>query len=79
MGYLQKEGLQPNLDTPKTILIRNSTYKICTKTTELPKLRTFTGRTPTLLWKYEGKGSHIQLKWKSIYTVGKTQASEEDR
>ena len=28
MGHLQKEGIQPNLDTPKTILRRNSTYKL---------------------------------------------------
>ena len=42
MGYLQKEGLQPNPETPKTILDRSSAYKLRTKTTELPKLRTLT-------------------------------------
>ena len=47
MGYLQKEGIRPNLETPKTILDRNSTYKLRTKTTELPKLRTFKVRAPT--------------------------------
>ena len=40
MGYLQKEGLQPNPETPKTILDHNSAYKLRTKTVELPKLRT---------------------------------------
>ena len=40
MGHLQKEGLQPNPNTPKTILGHNSTYKLRTKTAELPKLRT---------------------------------------
>ena len=30
MGYLQKEGLQPNPEAPKTILDRNSAYKIRT-------------------------------------------------
>ena len=48
MGYLQKEGLRPNLETPKTILVRNSTYKLRTKTAELPKLRTFKVRAPTV-------------------------------
>ena len=41
MGYLQKEGLRPNPEAPKTILGRNSTYKLRTKTMELPKLRTY--------------------------------------
>ena len=40
MGYLQKEGLRPNPETPKTILGRNSAYKLRTKTAELLKLRT---------------------------------------
>ena len=30
MGYLQKEGLQPNPETLKTILDRNSAYKLHT-------------------------------------------------
>ena len=47
MGYLQKEGLRPNPETPKTILDRNSIYKLRTKTMELPKLRTFKVRAPT--------------------------------
>ena len=47
MGYLQKEGLWPNPDTPKTILCRNSTYKLHTKTAELPKLRNYKVRAPT--------------------------------
>ena len=46
MGYLQKKGLQPNLETPTTILDRNSAYKLHTKTAELPKLRTFKVRAP---------------------------------
>ena len=41
MGYLQKEGLRPNPETPKTILCRNSAYKLHTKTVELPKQRIF--------------------------------------
>ena len=48
MGYLQKEGLQPNPEAPKTILDRNSAYKLRTKTVKLPKLRTFKVRAPTL-------------------------------
>ena len=40
MGYLQKEGLRTNPEAPKTILDRNSAYKLRTKTAELPKLRT---------------------------------------
>ena len=47
MGYLQKEGLQPNPETPKTILDSNSAYKLRTKTTELPKLQTFKVGAPT--------------------------------
>ena len=47
MVHLQKEGLRPNLETPKTILGRNSTYKLRTKTAELPKLRTQKVQTPT--------------------------------
>ena len=47
MGYLQKEGLRPNPNTPKTILCHNSAYKLHTKTAELPKLRTFKVQTPT--------------------------------
>ena len=49
MGHLQKEGLRPNPEAPKTILERNSSYKLRTNTTELQKLRTFKVRTPTLL------------------------------
>ena len=48
MGHLQKERLRPNLETPKTILDRKSAYKLRTKTTELPKLRAFKVRAPTL-------------------------------
>ena len=48
MGYLQKEGVWPNPETHKTILDRNSTYKLRTKTVELPKLRTFKVRAPTI-------------------------------
>ena len=48
MGYLQKEGLRPNLETPKTILDCNSAYKLRTKTMELPKLRTFKVWAPTI-------------------------------
>ena len=48
MVYLQKEGLRPNPETPKTILDRNSAYKLRTKTTELPKLRTFKVQAPTV-------------------------------
>ena len=47
MGYLQKEGVRPNPDTPKTILYHNSTYKLHTKTAEFPKLRTFKVGAPT--------------------------------
>ena len=36
----KKKGLRPNSDTPKTILGRNSAYKLRIKTAELPKLRT---------------------------------------
>ena len=46
MGHLQKEGLRPNPETPKTILDHNSAYKLHTKTTEFPKLRTFKVHTP---------------------------------
>ena len=49
MGHLQKEGLRPNPETPKTILDRNSTYKICTKIVELPKLTTLKVRTARIL------------------------------
>ena len=48
MGYLQKEGIQPNPEAPKTILDRNSAYKLRTKTAELQKLRTFKVRAPTI-------------------------------
>ena len=48
MDHLQKEGLRPNPDTPKTILGRNSTYKLRTKTAELPKFRTIKVRAPTI-------------------------------
>ena len=48
MGQLQKEGLRPNPEAPKTILGCNSAYKLRTNTTELPKLRTFKVRAPTL-------------------------------
>ena len=41
MGHLQKEGLRPNPEAPKTILDRNSAYKLRTKTAKLLKLRTF--------------------------------------
>ena len=47
MGHLQKEGLRPNPETPKTILDCNSAYKLRTKTAELPKLRTFKVCAPT--------------------------------
>ena len=47
MGHLQKEGLRPNPKTPKTILDRNSAYKLRTKSMEFPKLRTFKVRAPT--------------------------------
>ena len=47
MGYLQKEGLRPNPETPKTILDRNSAYKLRTKIAELPKLRTLKVCAPT--------------------------------
>ena len=47
MGQLQKEGIQPNPDTPKTILDHNFAYKLRTKTVELPKIKDLQGRTPT--------------------------------
>ena len=65
MGYLQKEGVRTNHDTPKTILDRNSAYKLRTKTAEFPKLRTFKVRTPTYVETIENNNriclDHVQI------------------
>ena len=63
MGYLQKEGLRPNPETPKTILDCNSAYKLHTKTMELPKLRTL---------KVEPQQETIGVEektWKNIFFI----------